>query len=212
MDRRTWGAEVVEKDEDAARAEDMGFMSAANWDITSDWVEMWGRNKLRSMELGIYEDYEKYDARGNKIPTGHYPYGGQQTSFLYNLFIPFRAKNVHEGVGDKVLRRYNEQNPNERIGVSEPDPFWVIDGETRYLDKPEYQEYTRLAGKINDKLVDSEAVDIEKPTKQDVQSLWRDNYNRSQRAAQEIMLKREAGLPVDEDLNKIADSRSDTQI
>jgi len=169
-----------------------------------DRFVMWGKNLLRKAEIPIFEDYDKFDQYGEKIPENYNPTSGTKASFWYKLLVPAKGKHVHEGVADKVLRRWNEQNPEDRKGIREPDPWFREKGEDVYLTKEEYSEYTELTGKIFKGLADSEAVDIENPKAGDIESLWENNWNASKAASEKILKKKWSGLPYKDDAKAIS--------
>tara|TARA_Y100000593_G_scaffold22677_2_gene45150 strand:+ start:1676 stop:7804 length:6129 start_codon:yes stop_codon:yes gene_type:complete len=174
-----------------------------------DWgddgrFEMWMKGNIMKMELPFFEEYDKYDQYGKKIPENWTPNSSHKSSFWYKLLVPAKTKSVHEGVADKILRRWNDQNPDkDRKGIEELDPYFLIKGVRRYLTKPEYEEYTRLTGQVFKTLVDSEAVDIEEPTEGYVENLWNSNWSAARSASQAILKKKWAGLPYNDEAEKI---------
>tara|TARA_R110002020_G_scaffold85567_2_gene211099 strand:- start:1970 stop:8059 length:6090 start_codon:yes stop_codon:yes gene_type:complete len=178
-----------------------------------DRFDMWMKGLLRKMEIPYYEEYDKYDTNGNKIPENWNPFSGTKSSFWWNILVPSKSKHVHEGVGDKVLRRWNDQNPDKkRKGVEELDPYFLVKGVRQYLTKPEYEEYTRLTGQIFKRLVDSEAVDEEEPTEGYIEELWNRNRGLAREAAQGILKNKWAGYPYDEGVESISETIYENEI
>jgi len=165
------------------------------------------RNFIRSLEVGVYEEFRQYDQYGKPIPEGANPLTGSTTDFWYKLLVPMKAVHVHEGVADKLVRRYNTQNQSDRpVGIKRVEPYFEEpDGETRWLLEQEYSEYQELSGRIFQSLADSEAVDMEKPSRAYVEGLWNGNWAAATRAARDILRKKWDGVPVTEDIGAIRD-------
>lgn len=169
------------------------------WESEEEF-EQWQRNMGRRMELPYgseifgYEEFPQIDQFGNKVPTGWNPFSGHKSDFWYNLLVPFRGKETHPGMGEKLLRRYNIQNPEKPFGIQKARYYFKVRGERRDLTKQEYREYGELSGEIFKALLDGEAVDVEEPTEAYIRDLWGSNVKLARKAAQKILLNKWAGL------------------
>ena len=168
---------------------------------------MYGRNMVRSLETGLYKEHIKYDQYGKPVPDGANPTNGMVSDFWYKLLVPLRAKHVHEGVADKVVRRYNAQHPEERpIGIKEVEMSWdEPTGEKRHLSEEQLAEYGELTGMIFKALADSEAVDLKNPSRDYVKSLWNGNWADAQRQARDILRMKWDNVPVEANITAIRD-------
>ena len=179
------------------------------WGEGLERLKMFGRGLVMKAAPGmVYEEYDRYDQYGRKIPMKQTPYSSAITDIWYNIFVPAKAKHVHEGLADKQLRRYNMLHPDAPMGINKLLPFFEnTDGSKRWLTPWEMSQYDKTTGEVFQKLADAEAMDVEEPTKQYIQRLWVDNWSSAAHAVRTMLKARWADppLPVSRTVQSITD-------
>lgn len=108
-------------------------------------VDVWGRDAVRSFE----------DAPAS--------------AFLYNVLVPARTKDDDAVIADRVIAKWNWQNPDEVYqGPLPPGKDYRVQGKKYYMTDEQYEEYSSLAGSIARQRVERAKFNEEAPTARDI--------------------------------------------
>ena len=157
---------------------DNRFPQRRIWGKGSQRYQRLARRTVQKMEVfrGLVPDQPFHDIWGRTAPRG--PAGsGPATDFMHYVLRNVTPMDAHVPdvfVGDLVRMRWNVLNPNTSTDTKRefhPQialPKYEVDGKTRYMTDKQYAQFTKLAGTVARRLVETHEFDVANVTRADI--------------------------------------------
>lgn len=151
----------------AGRSIDDSYQQRGVWGNGSDWWAMLMHRTLQKAEAPVGSE-PIHDLWGREIPArqSFIP----RTDWLYRMTIPVDNRTEDIFVGDKMILKWNMENPGDEKYPTAPQRFFRRAGKTTYFTDEQYADFTKLSGTIARQRVESVKWP-ETPTERDMTRL-----------------------------------------
>ena len=173
----------------AGRATQAEYQERRIWGEGSQYLDIAGLRAIQKLELGIKEDLPRVDLWGRSFPRepNHEPL----TDWGYKMLIPFAIKGTADAfIGDEVLRRWNNQHPEEPQYPRPPSKKYETPaGVEKQMSPDQYHEFSSLSGKLARELVALEILDTTDPSEEDIKTIT-SSIRDARKVAKDILVKK----------------------
>ena len=114
-------------------------------------------------------DEPAYDVWGRKSPRSKSPV--PNTDWVFRMVVPTHAKVEDVFIGDRVIMRWNMENPDDEYLPGAPSRYYTLNGKRHYLSDEEYSERAKLTGEKAREIVERMVLDDENPKRADIEKI-----------------------------------------
>ena len=150
----------------ARRAESDTVPERGVWGKGPEWYSRMARRMGQGTGLGV-ADTPKVDLWGRDIPRDGSPFA--QTDVLWRMFVPMGIAPDRSFSWERMMLRWNNENPEEDYHPRAPQKFWTLKGERFDLTDQQYYDYIKLAGELTSRTLMRIKFDEFNPTERQIE-------------------------------------------
>lgn len=136
---------------------------------TSERFNRMVKRAIQGTELGIVPDEPMYDLWGRPVKRQVTPVPG--SDWVWRMLTPSDVFTEDIFRGDRVILAWNNQNPDNEYNPSPHAYHYQVKGQTKYWSDEDYAEFCRLAGERARELVETNYLNVDRPTEADLDKI-----------------------------------------